>query len=165
MRMLMGASYWAGIALPAGVCVIPLARHPVFSSAKTVKNSRAHCVAFYIGSASPRAEARCSSLGLEVGFRPPRPRLSGVPEVLCVQRHLSPSVFSSETSLFVILLSPEIALLLKSRREPLDSLLVRNAANRNHCQHLESIHIRHARDITVPICESEKVAETARSTL
>ena len=74
----MGALYWAGIALPAGGGVIALARHPVFSSAKTVKNSRAHCVTFYIDSASPCAETHCSALGLAVGFRPPRPRLSGV---------------------------------------------------------------------------------------
>lgn len=55
------------------------ARHPVFPSQKRSKTPAPIRVDFYIGSASPFAGANCSALGLAVGFRPPRPRLSGVP--------------------------------------------------------------------------------------
>ena len=64
---------------PAGGGVIALQGIPFFPVKNGQKLPRPSALIFTSAAPHPTRKAHCSALGLVAGFRPPRPRLSGVP--------------------------------------------------------------------------------------
>ena len=64
---------------PAGGGVIALQCIPFFPVKNSQKLPRPSALIFTSAAPHPTRKAHCSALGLVAGFRPPRPRLSGVP--------------------------------------------------------------------------------------